>query len=59
MAQLNLTLSKMRYLKVMVEAEIEKARSVSDGSPESKSTIAYKLSILEGIQSAIYHAEIE
>lgn len=59
MAQLNLTLSKMRYLKVIVEGHLEAARRESDNSPESKETIKYKQSILDGIESAIVHAEIQ
>jgi len=59
MAQLNLTLSKMRYLKIIVEGHLETARRESDGSPESKTVIQYKQSILDGIESAIIHAEVD
>lgn len=59
MAQLNLTLAKMRYLKIIVEAHLETVRRESDNSPESKENIKFKQSILDGIESAIFHAEME
>lgn len=59
MAQLNLTLSKMRYLKVIVESHLEKLRNDSDGSAESKVMIEFKQSILDGIESSIIHAEMQ
>lgn len=53
MLELNLTPSKMRYLKVILEAHLETARRESNGSPESKVTLEYKQSILDEINVAL------
>lgn len=61
MAQLNLTLSNMLFLKLIVEADIARC-TPGDGEEISRVleiSLKKKRNILAGIESAIYHDEME